>query len=81
VFFDEPAAAFRGRSEVRMWHSSDRGLTIGTAYRSDGHVGLTWTLRPWSAKRGGWSASVTTWQAAGEQMADLAADVRTFLHP
>ena len=81
VFFDELATAFRGRSEERIWHSVDRELTISAVYRSDGHVGLTWTLRPWSAKRGGWSASVTTWQAAGEQMAALAADVRTFLHP
>lgn len=81
VFFDELATAFRGRSEERMWHSMDHELTVSAAYRSDGHVGLTWTLRPWSAKRGGWSASVTTWQAAGERMAALADEVRAFLHP
>ncbi|MFE2689648.1 DUF6228 family protein [Streptomyces mirabilis] len=48
-------------------------------FRSGGHVGLTWTLRPWPRAAGGWSASATTWLEAGEQMTALAADLRHFL--
>lgn len=80
TFLDELAESFRGWNGERSWHSLDRDLTITAVFRSGGHVGLTWTLRPWPAKYGGWSASVTTWLEAGEQMTALAADVRTFLH-
>jgi hypothetical protein len=48
-------------------------------FRSGGHVGLTWAVRPWPRAAGSWGASVTTWLEAGEQMTCLAADVRAFL--
>ncbi|WP_262036955.1 DUF6228 family protein [Streptomyces sp. Isolate_219] len=43
------------------------------------HIGLTWVLRPWPDAAGGWSASVTTWLEAGEQITSFAAEIRPFL--
>ncbi|WP_373310374.1 DUF6228 family protein [Streptomyces violarus] len=40
---------------------------------------MTWTLRPWPNATGGWTASVTTWLEAGEQMSSLASVVEDFL--
>lgn len=80
AFLEALAEDFRGWSGVRTWQSLESDLTITAAFRSGGHVGLTWTLRPWPAKHGGWSTRVTTWQEAGEQMTTLAGDVRDFLH-
>lgn len=78
-FLEELAADFRGWEGPRLWQSGNRDLTISAVFRSGGHVGLTWTLRPWRSATGGWEASVTTWLDAGEQMSALAADVRHFL--
>ena len=80
AFLGQLAEDFRGWSGERSWHSLERDLTISAVFRPGGHVGLTWILRPWPAKHGGWNATVTTWQEAGEQMKALAADVRAFLH-
>jgi hypothetical protein len=79
VFLEGLAEEFRGWSGTRSWRSLESDLAVNAVFRSGGHVGLTWTLRPWPAKHGGWSTTVTTWQEAGEQMAALAADVRDFL--
>ncbi|MER5373955.1 DUF6228 family protein [Streptomyces sp. NPDC002553] len=73
------AADYRGWDGERHWQTDDRDLAVSAVFRSGGHVGLTWTLRPWPRAAGGWSASATTWLEAGEQMASLAADVRRFL--
>ncbi|WP_411105179.1 DUF6228 family protein [Streptomyces sp. cmx-4-9] len=78
-FLEGLAADFRGWEGQRVWHTTDRDLTISAVCRSGGHVGLTWTLRPWTTAAGGWEASVTTWLDAGEQMSALAADIRHFL--
>lgn len=78
-FLAELAADFQGWDGRRVWQTLDRDLTVGAVFRSGGHVGLTWTLRPWRAASGRWEASVTTWLDAGEQMAALAADVRALL--
>jgi hypothetical protein len=80
TYFEGLAEDFRGWPGERSWHSLERDLTISAVFRSGGHVGLTWNLRPWPAKHGGWNVTVTTWQEAGEQMTALAADVRDFLH-
>jgi hypothetical protein len=80
AFLTGLAEDFHGWSGERSWHSLERDLAVTAVFRSGGHVGLTWTLRPWPAKHGGWSTTVTTWQEAGEQMTALAADVRAFLH-
>ncbi|MFD5700384.1 DUF6228 family protein [Streptomyces lasiicapitis] len=47
-------------------------------FRSGGYIGLTWTLRPWPRAAGCWTASVTTWLEAGEQLASVGADARRF---
>lgn len=78
-FLEELAADYRGWDGERSWQTNDRDLAMSAVFRSGGHVGLTWTLRPWPQAADGWSASVTTWLEAGEQMASLAADVRHFL--
>ncbi|WP_405759297.1 DUF6228 family protein [Streptomyces sp. NBC_01420] len=78
-FLEELAADYRGWDGERTWHNNDRDLTVSAVFRSGGHVGLTWTVRPWPKAQAGWSASVTTWAEAGEQMASLAADIRRFL--
>lgn len=80
AFLSGLAEDFRGWSGGRSWRSLERDLAITAVFRSGGHVGLTWILRPWPAKHGGWSTTVTTWQVAGEQMTALADDVHTFLH-
>ncbi|RGD57740.1 hypothetical protein DR950_08015 [Kitasatospora xanthocidica] len=79
AFLEELAADFRGWDGQRVWQTDDRDLTVSAVFRSGGHVGLTWTLRPWRSAAGGWEASVTTWLDAGEQTSALAADVRGFL--
>lgn len=78
-FLEEVAADYRGWDGERNWQTNDRDLAVSAVFRSGGHVGLTWTLRPWPKDAGGWSASVTTWLEAGEQMACLASDIRHFL--
>ncbi|MFD4634527.1 DUF6228 family protein [Streptomyces sp. NPDC058284] len=79
AFLAELAADYRGWDGERSWQTDDRDLTASAVFRSGGHVGVTWVLRPWPQAAGGWGASVTTWLEAGEQMASLAADVRAFL--
>jgi hypothetical protein len=78
-FLEELAADYRGWDGARSWQTNDRDLAVSAVFRSGGHVGLTWTLRPWPKAAGGWSASVTTWLEAGEQIASLAADIRHFI--
>ncbi|WP_223856249.1 DUF6228 family protein [Streptomyces toxytricini] len=79
AFLDGLAADYRGWDGERSWQTLDRDLTVSAVFRSGGHVGLTWAVQPWRQAAGDWSASVTTWLEAGEQMASLAADVRAFL--
>ncbi|MER7667266.1 DUF6228 family protein [Kitasatospora sp. NPDC096128] len=45
--------------------------SVSAVFRSGGHVGVTWTLRPWPRAAGGWDGSVVTWLEAGEQMSTL----------
>jgi Family of unknown function (DUF6228) len=78
-FLDELAADFRGWDGERTWCTNDRDVAVSTVFRSGGRIGLMWSLRPWPVAAGGWSAAVTIWVEAGEQMAALASDVRHFL--
>ena len=78
-FLEKPAADYRGWDGERSWQTNDRDLAVSAVFRSGGHAGLTWTLRPWPKAAGGWTASVITWLEAGEQMSPFAADVRHFL--
>ncbi|MFJ1732505.1 DUF6228 family protein [Streptomyces sp. NPDC088254] len=79
AFLEGLAADYRGWDGERRRQTDDGDLAVSAVWRSGGHVGLTWTLRPWPRAAGGWSASATTWLEAGEQMTSLAADVRRFL--
>ncbi|MFJ9741886.1 DUF6228 family protein [Streptomyces sp. NPDC101166] len=79
AFLEGLAVDYRGWDGERCWQTDDSDLTVSAVFRSGGHVGLTWTLRPWPRAAGGWSASATTWLEAGEQMTSLAADIRCFL--
>ncbi|MFI6006057.1 DUF6228 family protein [Streptomyces sp. NPDC051366] len=78
-FLEKLAADFAGWDGERCWETNDRDLAVSAVFRSGGYVGLTWTLRPWRNASCGWSASVTTWLEAGEQMGSFAADIRHFL--
>ncbi|MFC9882216.1 DUF6228 family protein [Streptomyces libani] len=78
-FLEELAADYRGWDGARSWQTNDRDLSVSAVFRSGGHIGLTWVLRPWPDIAGGWSASVTTWREAGEQMTSFAAEIRHFL--
>lgn len=78
-FLEELASDYRGWGGERNWQTNDGDLAVSAVFQSGGHVGLTWTLRPWPKAAGGWSASVTTWLEAGEQMASLATEIRHFL--
>uniref|UniRef100_UPI001FDEF3CA DUF6228 family protein n=1 Tax=Streptomyces megasporus TaxID=44060 RepID=UPI001FDEF3CA len=73
------AADYQGWEGERVWQTFDGDLAVSAVFRTGGHVGLTWTLRPWPNATGGWAASVTTWLEAGEQMSSLASDVEGFL--
>ncbi|MGK4585409.1 DUF6228 family protein [Kitasatospora sp. HPMI-4] len=76
-FLDKLAADFRGWEGERTW--STHHLALRAVFRSGGHVGLTWTLRPWTTREDSWEVSVTTWLEGGSQLTALAADVRQFL--
>ncbi|MFJ9842182.1 DUF6228 family protein [Kitasatospora sp. NPDC101155] len=76
-FLDKLAADFRGWEGERTW--STHHLALRAVFRSGGHVGLTWTLQPWTTRDDSWEASATTWLEGGEQMTALAAEVRCFL--
>jgi hypothetical protein len=73
------AADYQGWEGERVWRTYDGDLAVSAVFRTGGHVGLSWTLRPWPNATGGWNASVTTWLEAGEQMSSLASDVEDFL--
>ncbi|MFD8704234.1 DUF6228 family protein [Kitasatospora sp. NPDC059648] len=78
-FLDALAADYQGWEGERTW--STNHLTLRAVFHSGGHVGLTWAVRPWTVRDDSWEASVTTWLDAGQQMSDLASDVRWFLAP
>ncbi|MER7759708.1 DUF6228 family protein [Streptomyces sp. NPDC097619] len=78
-FLEALAGDFAGWEGERLWTTGDRDLAVSAVHRSGGHVGLTWTLRPWRSTAAGWSASVTTWLEAGAQMSSLASDIRHFV--
>ncbi|MGW8954974.1 DUF6228 family protein [Streptomyces sp. NPDC055709] len=78
-FLEKLAEDYRGWDGERSWQTNDGDIMVSAVFRAGGHVGLTWTLRPWPEAAGGWTASVTTWLEAGEQMASLTSDIRHFL--
>ena len=77
AFLAQLAADYCGWPEERTWQTNH--LALRATFHSGGHVALTWDLQPWASRSDSWRASVTTWVEAGEQMSNLAADVRQFL--
>lgn len=76
-FMDGLATDFRGWKGERSWVGSHLKLTA--LFHSGGHVELCWTLQPWVSGQDSWEASVTTWVEGGQQLTNLAADIRVFL--
>ncbi|MFI1255932.1 DUF6228 family protein [Streptomyces netropsis] len=78
AFLDELAEDFRGWEGARTWRSLEHDLTLSATHGTGGHVRLTWGLqaRP-SAEE--WRFEITTVHAAGEDMRNLAAEIRAFL--
>lgn len=77
-FTDGLAAGFRGWAGTRFRAAGH--LEVTAAFRSGGHAGLRWTIRPRLA-RDGWEACLTTWIEGGQHKTDLAAGVRASLTP
>jgi hypothetical protein len=79
-FIDQLASDYRGWVGERTWHTNH--LSVRAGFHAGGHVALTWNLRPWRPgvlRSEPWQVSITTWVEGGEQMTNLAADLREFL--
>jgi Family of unknown function (DUF6228) len=76
-FIAQLAADYRGWADQRIWQTNH--LSVSAGFHAGGHVALTWNLHRWLTRSDTWQASVTTWLEAGEQMSNLAADLREFL--
>lgn len=79
-FIAQLAADYRGWTDERTWRTNH--LSVRASFHTGGHVALTWNLHPWhpgALRSDPWQASITTWLEAGEQMTNLAADLREFL--
>lgn len=76
-FFAQLAADYAGWDDVRTWRSNH--LAIDARFRSGGHVALTWTVQNQHFTEDRWQAKIDVVVEAGEQMANLAADIRSFL--
>ncbi|WP_239134570.1 DUF6228 family protein [Rugosimonospora africana] len=76
-FISQLAADYRGWPDERAWQTNH--LTVRATFHSRGYVALTWDLHPWVSRPDTWQASITTLLEAGEQMSNLAADIREFL--
>ncbi|MGI5528834.1 DUF6228 family protein [Streptomyces syringium] len=78
TFLDELAEDFRGWEGARTWRSLEHELTLSAVHGPGGYVRLTWGLhsRPPAEE---WCFETTTVHAAGEDMRNLAAEIRTFL--
>ncbi|MBW5483452.1 DUF6228 family protein [Streptomyces bambusae] len=77
-FLDELAEDFRGWEGARTWRSLEHDLTLSATHDPRGYVHLTWGLhdRPPSEE---WHFETTTVHAAGEDMRNLATEIRAFL--
>ncbi|MFI6095803.1 DUF6228 family protein [Lentzea sp. NPDC051213] len=71
-FFEELADDYAGWQGERVWRAFQDELVVTAAFHSRGHVELRWRLE---LEAPAWSATVTTWVHAGEDMRRLAADL------
>jgi hypothetical protein len=77
VFLAELAEEFRGWNGARTWRSLERDLTL-SAEHTGSHVQLTWGLHD-RFPDDEWHFEATTNHAPGEDMRNLAVEMRTFL--
>ncbi|WP_338931586.1 DUF6228 family protein [Streptomyces netropsis] len=77
AFLDELATDFRGWEGARTWRSLEHDLTLSATHGTGGYVRLTWGLhaRPPAEE---WCFETTTVHAAGEDMRNLATEIRAF---
>ncbi|MGW0657564.1 DUF6228 family protein [Streptodolium elevatio] len=79
AFLGELAENFRSWEGTRTWSSWGRELTASAAFRSRGHVAITWSLTRRFAEEEEWRAEVTTVIEAGAEMSALASEVAAFI--
>ncbi|MFV8130650.1 DUF6228 family protein [Streptomyces syringium] len=78
AFLDELADDFRGWEGARTWRSLEHELTLSAVHGPGGYVRLTWGLHAQPPAEE-WCFETTTVHAAGEDMRNLAAELRAFL--
>ncbi|MEU0882432.1 DUF6228 family protein [Lentzea sp. NPDC005914] len=76
-FFERLADDFLGWDDERTWRTYDEEFGVTARFHSRGRVELRWSLADNASHA--WSANVTTWIHAGEDMRDLAGRVRELL--
>jgi hypothetical protein len=79
TFLRSLADDWRGWPDVRHWRSNDATMRIQARHDNTGHVELTATLLDDASRPDTWSASATVTIEAGEQLAQLVADMRDLL--
>ncbi|MER6628985.1 DUF6228 family protein [Streptomyces sp. NPDC000987] len=77
VFLAELAEEFRGWNGTRTWRSLEDDLTLAAEHEGS-HVRLTWGLHG-HPPNDGWHFEMTTIHAPGEDMRNLAIEMRAFL--
>jgi len=75
----KPLRVSPGWSDVRRWSSKDSQLVIDAEHDGTGHVTLTATLRNDASSPTAWTAQVAVTLEGGEQLSQLATDVRELL--
>jgi len=75
-FFQVLAESYSGWEGERAWRSYHNELAVVARFHSRGHVELRWGLTYELETHGSWSAAVTTWIYAGEDMRRLADDLQ-----
>ncbi len=76
-FFAGLVEDFTGWTGERTWRSQHDELAVTAVFHSGGRVELRWRVS--EQLNGTWSAGVTTWVNAGEDMSRIAADITELL--
>ena len=74
LFFERLSEDFLGWDGERTWRTYDEELAVTARFHSRGHVELRWDLADKVSHA--WSASVTTWIHAGEDLLGFAGRLR-----
>jgi hypothetical protein len=78
TFLSSLAEDFRGWEGTRTWRSLERDLTLSAEHRPGGHVHLRWGIHDHPPSED-WQFEATTVHEAGEEMRNLATEIRAFL--